>query len=71
MDNHRLQDLSRSSSSSSKQDLNGSLSAEHGIGIHKKGYLETTRSKEEIKLMEKLKTMFDPKNILNTERIDF
>tara|TARA_B100000902_G_C27266343_1_gene893735 strand:- start:33 stop:1436 length:1404 start_codon:yes stop_codon:yes gene_type:complete len=51
--------------------FNGSLSAEHGIGIHKKGYLETTRSKEEIKLMEKLKTMFDPKNILNPGRIVF
>ena len=51
--------------------FNGSLSAEHGIGLHKKGYLETTRSKEEIKLMEKLKTMFDPKNILNPGRIVF
>ena len=51
--------------------FNGSLSAEHGIGIHKKGYLETTRSKEEIKLMEKIKTMFDPKNILNPGRIVF
>ena len=51
--------------------FNGSLSAEHGIGLHKKGYLETTRSKEEIKLMEKLKTMFDPNNILNPGRIVF
>jgi len=49
----------------------GSLSAEHGIGLHKKEYLQTSRSEEEIKLMEKLKTMFDPKNILNPGRIVF
>ena len=49
----------------------GSLSAEHGIGLHKKEYLKTTRSNEEIKLMEQIKTMFDPKNILNPGRIIF
>jgi len=49
----------------------GSLSAEHGIGLHKKEYLQTSRSDEEIKLMEQLKTMFDPKNILNPGRIVF
>ena len=49
----------------------GSLSAEHGIGIHKKKYLQTSRSEEEIKLMEQIKTLFDPKNILNPGRIVF
>lgn len=49
----------------------GSLSAEHGIGLHKKEYLQTSRSKEEIKLMEQIKIMFDPKNILNPGRIVF
>ncbi|MBN09745.1 MAG: FAD-binding oxidoreductase [Flavobacteriaceae bacterium] len=49
----------------------GSLSAEHGIGLDKKAYLYTTRSKEEIKLMEQLKKLFDPKNILNPGRIIF
>ena len=51
--------------------LNGSLSAEHGIGLHKKGYLKTSRSEEEIQLMKKLKKVFDPKNILNPGRIIF
>ena len=51
--------------------LNGSLSAEHGIGLHKKGYLKTSRSEEEIQLMKKLKKLFDPKNILNPGRIIF
>ena len=49
----------------------GSLSAEHGIGLDKKKYLHTSRSKEEIILMEQIKTMFDPKNILNPGRIVF
>ena len=53
------------------KEFNGSLSAEHGIGLHKKEYLKTTRSNEEIKLMEQIKTMFDPKNILNPGRIVF
>ena len=49
----------------------GSLSAEHGIGLHKKKFLLTSRSKEEIELIEKLKTMFEPKNILNPCRSVF
>ncbi len=51
--------------------LNGSLSAEHGIGLHKKGYLKTSRSEEEIELMKNIKKLFDPKNILNPGRIIF
>ena len=48
---------------------NGSLSAEHGIGLHKKKYLNTTRSESEIILMKKIKKLFDPKSILNPRRI--
>jgi FAD/FMN-containing dehydrogenase len=47
----------------------GSVSAEHGIGMDKKAYLKTSRSKAEIDLMNKLKKSLDPKNILNTGRI--
>ena len=47
----------------------GSVSAEHGIGMDKKAYLKTSRSKAEIDLMSKLKKSLDPKNILNTGRI--
>ena len=48
---------------------NGSVSAEHGIGIHKKAYLHTSRSETEIEVMRSLKELFDPKGILNPGRI--
>ncbi|MAW51041.1 MAG: hypothetical protein CMC41_08030 [Flavobacteriaceae bacterium] len=41
------------------------------MGLHKKGYLKTSRSEEEIQLMKNLKKLFDPKNILNPGRIIF
>ena len=49
--------------------VKGSISAEHGIGIDNKPYLQLTRSQDEIKLMKGLKQLFDPKNILNPGRI--
>lgn len=51
------------------KEVGGSVSAEHGIGIHKKTYLATSRSKEEIDMMKTLKLTFDPLNILNPGRI--
>lgn len=51
------------------KEVGGSVSAEHGIGIHKKAYLATSRSKEEIYMMKNLKLTFDPLNILNPGRI--
>ena len=47
----------------------GSISAEHGIGLHKKNYLRKSRSNEEIHLMKRIKNLFDPKLILNPGRI--
>ena len=51
----------------------GSVSAEHGIGLQKKDLLidELTKrnSKEAIKLMRQIKSVFDPKNILNPGKI--
>ena len=49
--------------------LNGSISAEHGIGLIKKEYLGFSRSKEEIALMKGIKNLFDPYNILNPGKI--
>ena len=51
------------------ESVNGSISAEHGIGIDKKEYLKNTRNKDEIELMKLLKKSIDPKNILNPGRI--
>jgi FAD/FMN-containing dehydrogenase len=48
---------------------NGSISAEHGIGLLKKPYLLYTRSPEEIEYMKSIKKIFDPNNILNPGKI--
>ena len=51
------------------QKIGGSISAEHGIGIQKKKYLEYARSENEINLMKILKRNLDPKNILNPGKV--
>lgn len=51
------------------QALQGSVSAEHGIGLEKKAYLKYTRSETEIELMRKTKRMMDPGNILNPGKL--
>ena len=43
----------------------GSISAEHGIGVAKVGYLPLTRSPAEIAAFRRLKDAFDPAGILN------
>lgn len=47
----------------------GSVSAEHGIGLEKQPYLDWTRSDVEIDLMRTLKKALDPKNILNPGKV--
>ena len=49
--------------------FDGSVSAEHGIGIAKRNYLKYSRSDEEIRWMKRLKRLFDPSNILNPGRV--
>ncbi|QJP34596.1 FAD-binding oxidoreductase [Nonlabens sp. Ci31] len=51
------------------KEIGGSVSAEHGIGTHKKAYLELCRTPEEIALMRSLKSFMDPKGILNPGKI--
>lgn len=51
------------------QKINGSVSAEHGIGLEKKPYLSICRNEQEIALMQKLKNSLDPKCILNPGKI--
>jgi len=47
----------------------GSISAEHGIGLLKKGYLGYSRSPEEIEVLRSVKRALDPKNLLNPGKI--
>ena len=51
------------------KELGGSISAEHGVGLEKKSYLENTIDNESIKYMKLIKKTFDPKNILNPGKI--
>ncbi|MDQ7051201.1 MAG: FAD-binding oxidoreductase [Enterobacterales bacterium] len=51
------------------QTFNGSISAEHGVGLVKKDYLSYSRSPQEIQLMQSIKRIFDPKNILNPGKL--
>ncbi|HWU77222.1 MAG TPA: FAD-binding oxidoreductase [Rhodanobacter sp.] len=47
----------------------GSISAEHGIGLVKRAYLESTRSASEIALMRGVRGVFDPNGILNPGKL--
>ena len=47
----------------------GSISAEHGIGLLKKPFLDFTRSEAEIAVMRSVKKALDPNNILNPGKI--
>ncbi|WP_035882106.1 FAD-binding oxidoreductase [Cupriavidus metallidurans] len=47
----------------------GSVSAEHGIGIHKKPYLGNSRTPAELALMRTIKAALDPKGTLNPGRV--
>lgn len=48
---------------------NGSISAEHGVGMTKKPYLDYTRSETEIGYMKALKHVFDPNNVMNPGKL--
>lgn len=49
--------------------LAGSVSAEHGIGLEKRSYLAHSRTPGEIALMQKIKALIDPRNLLNPGKI--
>lgn len=51
------------------QKYHGAVSAEHGIGIEKASYLPLSRNKAEISMMYSLKKTFDPKGILNPNKV--
>lgn len=50
-------------------ELGGSFSAEHGIGVLKKPYLAAYRGGVQYALMERLKRTLDPDNILNPGKV--
>ena len=51
------------------KELGGTISGEHGIGCVQKSYMDIAFSEIELDLMRKIKTVFDPNNILNPGKI--
>ena len=51
------------------QQIDGSITGEHGIGLEKKSWLHLSRTAEEIQLMKTIKKAFDPKGILNRGKL--
>jgi glycolate oxidase len=49
--------------------LSGTISGEHGVGISKAPFIRLELKDTEIELMKKIKELFDPKNILNPNKI--
>lgn len=49
--------------------FDGSISAEHGVGMTKKPYLKFSRSEQEIEYMKALKKIFDPNWIMNPGKL--
>lgn len=47
----------------------GTISGEHGIGLEKKASMKVLFNNQELNTMQKIKTIFDPKGILNPNKI--
>jgi FAD/FMN-containing dehydrogenase len=50
-------------------EYSGAITAEHGVGVLKRDFLDQSRSDSEIALMKTLKQAMDPKGILNPNRV--
>jgi len=51
------------------QEIGGSISAEHGIGLLKRPWLYRVRTEDEIVLMRGIKQVFDPAGIFNPGKL--
>jgi glycolate oxidase len=50
-------------------DLGGTVTAEHGIGAARTGWLEPQRGPEAVRVMQAIKTALDPQGLLNPGRV--
>jgi len=51
------------------EEIGGSISAEHGIGLLKQPWLGRTRSEAEIGFMQEIRNAFDPAGIFNPGKL--
>lgn len=49
--------------------LGGTISGEHGVGLHKSAFLEWELGRGQVELMKRIKAAFDPKGIMNPGKI--
>jgi D-lactate dehydrogenase (cytochrome) len=49
--------------------LGGTCTGEHGVGLHKIGYLEREHGKGAVDIMRRIKAALDPKNICNPGKV--
>jgi D-lactate dehydrogenase (cytochrome) len=49
--------------------MQGTCTGEHGVGLHKMGFLQEEAGEDAIELMRRIKHAFDPHNILNPGKI--
>ena len=54
---------------SALNELGGTISGEHGIGLIQKPYMDIVIDKTRMHLMKEIKKVFDPNNILNAGKI--
>ncbi|MDA9898159.1 FAD-binding protein [Flavobacteriales bacterium] len=50
-------------------DLGGTISGEHGIGLVQKNYMDIAFSEENINIQKGIKSVFDPKGIMNPKKV--
>jgi glycolate oxidase len=50
-------------------DVGGSITGEHGIGVEKNNYMPWIFSPEDLEAMHRLKTVFNPDNLLNPGKV--
>ena len=50
-------------------EFQGSVSAEHGIGLHKKPYLQASRTPQELAVMRSIKQALDPLGLMNPGKV--
>lgn len=49
--------------------IRGSISAEHGLGIHKTKYIRSQKNDQVVDSMIQIKKLFDPNNIMNPGKV--
>jgi len=49
--------------------MGGTVSGEHGLGYTKRQYLERRVGSTQVEIMKAIKKIFDPRNILNPDKI--